>query len=221
MFSGLMGGGLRSYWDVGRAIGGDTKGVDKFADDAIKSKVAMVIQLWAMAADFPGNLGSGEGASKALDKTTAKTKGTTLEKAGSASGDALYELGQSDAAKSGKYGAPVQGIAMLLSATSDHIAGKNWSQALKKAAESGKDSTLAKIGEAGADLAWAAHEKLAKVADRDIPAMKAAVNEKLGEAKAAVNNFRNETTDTAKAYKAEAANKWRSLKDSAANYLPW
>jgi hypothetical protein len=173
-----------------------------------------------MAADFLGNLGSGEGAEKALDKTLRKTKGSTLEKAGSASGDELYELGQSDAAKSGQYGAPVQGIAMLLSATSDHIAGKSWEQAFSKAAEPGKGSLLAKVGNAGGDAAWAAHEKLVEVTDTDIPAMKAAVQEKLDEAKATVAEFKDEAKAGVRELKEAASDKWNSLKKGAASYLP-
>ncbi len=221
MFSGLMGGGLRSYWDIGKAIGGDTKGVDKFADDAVKGKVAMVVQPWAMAADFLGNLGSHEGAGKALEKTVQKSKGSTLEKVGSASGDALFHLGQSDAAKSGKYGGSVQGISMLLSATSDHIAGKSWEQAFEKAAEPGKDSFLAKVGSKGGDLAWAAHEKIAEVADQDVPKMKAAVEEKLDEAKTAVADFKTEAKARVSEVKEAAADRWQKLKQGAASYLPW
>jgi hypothetical protein len=220
MFSGLMGAGLRSYWDIGKAAGGDPSGVDKFADDAVRGKAAMIIQPWAMAADFLGNLGSGEGTEKALDKTLRKTKGSALEKAGSASGDAMYELGQSDTAKSGQYGAPVQGIAMLLSATSDHIAGKSWEQAFAKAAEPGKDSLLARVGNAGGDAAWAAHEKLAEVTDKDIPAMKAAVQEKLDEAKATVAEFKDEAKAGVRELKQAASDKWNSLKKGAASFLP-
>jgi hypothetical protein len=216
MFSGLMGAGLRAYWDLAKAATGDTKGVDKFGDDAVKGKASMIVQPWAMAADFVGNLGSHEGAGKALDKTLNKAKGTTLEKAGSASGDAMYELGQSKEAKSGKYGGAVQGISMVLGATSDHIAGKSWEESFAKAAEPGKDSTLAKIGEAGGDLAWKAHETLAEVTDKDIPAMKQVVNQKLEKAKSNYGEFKQETKEKVQALEGQANEKLNALK----SYLP-
>ena len=52
-------------------------------------------------------------------RSSKKTEGTTLKKVGDASGDALYELGQSKKAKSGKYGPAVQGISATLGVARD------------------------------------------------------------------------------------------------------
>ena len=111
--STAIGGGLRSYYDIGRAIGGDFKGVDKFADDALRGKLGSIIEPWAIAADFVGNLATDD-AGKALDKTLKKTKGTNLQKLGDASGDAVYNFGQNKEARSGKYTPVVQGLADIV-----------------------------------------------------------------------------------------------------------
>jgi hypothetical protein len=85
-----VGAGARAYFDIGRAIGGDTKAVDRFGDDVAKGVMGPVLQPWGMAASFAGNLGSGEGAAKALDKTLAASKDTLLARAGDALGDAAW-----------------------------------------------------------------------------------------------------------------------------------
>jgi hypothetical protein len=221
MFSQTIGAGARAYWDIGKFAGGDAKGVDKFGDDTVKGKLGMVLQPLAMAADFAGNLGSGEGAGKALDNTLAKAKSSTLEKVGSKSGDWLYDLGQSEEAKAGKYGMPVQGISMLLGAASDHIAGKSWEQSFENAAKAGKGSLADKIGSAGGDLAFVAHEKAVEVIDQDIPKLKAAAAEKINAAEAAATEIKTEVIDKASQLKAQAADKWQELKQGAASYLPW
>jgi len=195
MFSQTLGAGLRAYWDIGKAIGGDSKGVDKMGDDATRGKLGMIFQPFGMAADFAGNLGSGEGSAKALDKTLKKGEDSTLGKAGNASGQGFYDLGQCDAAKAGDYTAPVQGWAMISSALTDHIAGKSWDQALEHAAKPGENTLLAKVGGAGGDLAWAAHQKAAEVIDKDIPALKAEAQEKVAEAKAVVTEIKTEVKD--------------------------
>jgi hypothetical protein len=135
MFSTLVGAGARAYYNIGKAIAGDTRGVDKFADDMVQGKLSPVLQPIAMLADFAGNLGSGQGASKALDKTLAKAKDSALSKIGDKSGDLMYELGQSDAAKSGKYGLNAMAASITLSVTSDMIAGKSFSKAVEHSTE--------------------------------------------------------------------------------------
>lgn len=195
MMSETLGAGLRSYWDIGKAIGGDTTGVDKFGRDALHGKLGAVFQPWAMAADFAGNLGSGEGAGKALDKTLAATKGTTLDQIASSGADALFNAGQSDAAKSGKYSTEVQGLAMLSSTATDLINGKSLGQALKHSAEPGKDTLLGQAVTTGVDVAarvdTAAREKIGAV-----------------ESKAAE-------------LKAQATDKLANWRDRASNYLSW
>lgn len=171
MFAQTMGAGARAYYDIGKAIGGDTKGVDKFGEDAVRGKLGSVIQPWAMAADFVGNLGS-DSAGVALDKTLKKTEGTTLRKVGDASGDAMYELGQSKEAKSGKYGTPVQGVSMMLGMTSDMIAGKSFDKALQEAADAGKGSLADTVGSAIGDAAFNTVEKGKELIDEDLPAAK-------------------------------------------------
>jgi hypothetical protein len=171
MFSQVIGAGMRSYYDIGKAIGGDTHGVDKFADDALKGKLGSVIQPWAMAADFFGNLGS-DSAGVALEKTVKKTEGTTLKKIGDAAGDAMFDLGQSAEAKSGKYGMGVQGVSMALGITTDMIAGQSFEKALDKAVEPGKGSAANVIGTALGDAAFTTVEKGKEILNEDIPAAK-------------------------------------------------
>ncbi|HEU4653440.1 MAG TPA: DUF4157 domain-containing protein, partial [Steroidobacteraceae bacterium] len=171
MFSTVVGGGSRAWYDLARAAKGDTKGVDKFGEDAVRGKLGSIIQPWAMAADFVGNLG-GNDAGTALNKTLKKTEGTTLKKIGDASGDAMYELGQSKEAKSGKYGESVQGISMMLGMTSDMIAGDSFEKALNKAADAGKGSVADKVGSAMGDAAFATVEKGKEIYYEDIPAAK-------------------------------------------------
>jgi hypothetical protein len=145
--------------------------VDKFAEDAVKGKLGAIIQPWAMAADFAGNLGSDD-VGTALEKTVKKTEGTTLKKLGDASGDAMYELGQSAEAKSGQYGTSVQGISMMLGMTSDMIAGQSFEKALEKAAEAGKGSWADTAGSALGDAAFDTVEKGKEILDEDLPAAK-------------------------------------------------
>jgi hypothetical protein len=169
MFSQVLGGGARSYYDIARAATGDTRGVDKFADDAVHGKLGSVIQPWAMAADFMGNLATDD-AGTALEKTVRKTEGTTLKKLGDASGDAMYDLGQSQEAKSGKYGTSVQGISMMLGVTSDLIAGQSFEKALEKAADAGKGSLADKVGSALGDAAFETVDRAKRLMDDDMPA---------------------------------------------------
>jgi hypothetical protein len=93
-----VGAGARAYFDIGRALGGDTKAIDRFGDDVAKGVMGPVLQPLGMAASFAGNLGSGEGAAKALDKTLAASKDSLLAKAGDALGDAAW-AGHEAAAK--------------------------------------------------------------------------------------------------------------------------
>ncbi len=170
-FAAVIGAGARAYYDLGRAKAGDFTGVDKFGEDATRGKLGSVIQPWAMVAEFVGNLGSDK-ASVALDKTIKKTEGTTLKKAGDASGDAMYELGQNKKAKAGKYGAAVQGISDTLSITSDMIAGKSFEKALNEAADAGKGSLADTVGSAMGDAAFKTVEKGKEIFNEDIPSAK-------------------------------------------------
>jgi hypothetical protein len=171
MFGSTIGAGMRAYYDLGKALGGQTSGVDKFADDGLRGKLGSVIQPWAMAADFLGNLGSDD-VGTALEKTVKKTEGTTLKKLGDASGDAMFELGQSKQAKSGKYGSSVQGISMALGMTTDMIAGKSFEKSLNDAAEAGKGSPAAVVGEKLGDIAFDTVQKGKEFINEDLPAAK-------------------------------------------------
>ena len=188
MFAQTVGAGARSYYDLARAARGDTKGVDKFAEDAVRGKLGSVLQPWAMAADFVGNLGS-DSAGVALEKTVKKTEGTTLKKVGDASGDALYELGQSKKAKSGKYGPAVQGISATLGITSDLIAGKSFDKALNDAAEAGKGSLADKVGSALGDATFTAVEKGKEILNEDLPAAKKKAEQSIDQTKKRVSDW--------------------------------
>lgn len=182
MFAQTVGAGARAYYDIGRFAGGDAKGVDKFGEDAVRGKLGSILQPWAMASDFVGNLGSNS-AGVALDKTIKKTEGTTLKKAGDASGDAMYALGQSKEAKSGKYGAATQGISMSLGMTSDMIAGKSFDKALNDAADAGKGSLADTVGSAMGDAAFKTVEKGKEIINQDLPAAKRKAVQKIDQTK--------------------------------------
>jgi hypothetical protein len=187
-FSAVIGAGTRAYYDLGRAGGGDTSGVDKFGEDATRGKLGSIIQPWAMAADFAGNLGNST-PSQALDKTIKKTEGTTLKKTGDALGDAAFNLGQNKEAKAGKYGSSVQGIAGALSMSSDMIAGKTFEQALNNAAAQSKDSTVAKVGDALGDAAFTTVQKGKKLINEDLPAAKKKAAAVIDESKEKISNW--------------------------------
>ncbi len=85
------GAGTRAYYALAKAATGDMKAIDRFATDAVKGKAGMIFQPLGMAADFVGNLGSGEGAGKALDRTLDAAKGSTLQVVGDAAGDAAWK----------------------------------------------------------------------------------------------------------------------------------
>jgi Domain of unknown function (DUF4157) len=190
MAAQTLGGGLRAYYDLAQAATGDTRHVDKFADDAVHGKMGSVLQPWAMVADFVGNLAS-DSAGVALNKTIKKTEGTTLKKLGDASGDAMYNLGQSKEAKSAKYGTSVQGIAMTLGMTSDLIAGKSFDKALNDAADAGKGSLADTVGSAIGDTAFTAVEKGKEIVNEDLPAAKKKVEAKIDQMKKRVSSWWN------------------------------
>jgi len=190
MFSTVAGGGLRAWYDLDRASKGDFKAVDKFGEDAVRGKLGSIIQPWAMAGDFVGNLGSDD-VGTALEKTVKKTEGTTLKKIGDASGDAMYELGQSKEAKSGKYGTPVQGISMMLGMTSDMIAGKSFEKALNDAADAGKGSIADTVGSALGDAAFVTVEKSKELITEEIPAAKKKVSEAIDEGRDRLSKWWN------------------------------
>lgn len=187
-FAQVVGGGARAYYDLGRAAGGDTSGVDKFAEDATRGKLGSVIQPWAMAADFAGNLGNST-VSQALEKTVKKTEGTTLKKIGDASGDAMYNLGQSKEAKAGKYGSAVQGISDMLSISSDMIAGKSFDKALNEAVDVGKGSVADTVGSAMGDAAFKTVEKGRELINEDLPAAKKRAGEAIDRSKEKLSNW--------------------------------
>ena len=187
-FAQVIGAGTRAYYDLGRAAGGDTSGVDKFGEDATRGKLGSVIQPWAMAADFAGNLGNST-PSQALDKTIKKTEGTTLKKIGDAAGDAAFHLGQNKEAKAGKYGASVQGIAGMLSISNDMIAGKSFEQALNNAADQSKGSAAAKVGDALGDAAFVTVQKGKEIINEDLPAAKKKAAEMIDQSKEKLSNW--------------------------------
>lgn len=187
-FSAIIGAGTRAYYDLGRAAGGDASGVDKFGEDATRGKLGSIIQPWAMAADFAGNLGNST-ASQALDKTIKKTEGTTLKKTGDALGDAAFNLGQNQQAKAGKYGPSVQGIAGMLSMSSDMIAGQTFEHALNHAADQSKDSTVAKIGGALGDAAFTTVQKGEELIHEDLPAARKKAAAMIDESKKKLSNW--------------------------------
>jgi hypothetical protein len=187
-FSAVIGAGTRAYYDLVRAGRGDASGVDKFGEDATRGKLGSIIQPWAMAADFAGNLGNST-PSQALDKTIKKTEGTTLKKAGDALGDAAFNLGQNKQAKAGKYGPSVQGIAGMLSMSNDMIAGNTFEQALNNAADQTKDSTVAKVGDALGDAAFTTVQKGKEFINEDLPAAKKKAVAVIDESKEKVSNW--------------------------------
>ncbi len=183
MAAQTLGGGARAIYDVARFTRGDARGVDKFGEDAVRGKLGAIVQPWAMAADFVGNLG-GDSAGVALDKTLKKTEGTTLKKIGDAGGDAMYELGQSKVAKSGQKGMAVQGISMTLGITSDIIGGKSFDRALNDAAEAGKGSLADTVGSALGEGAYKAVEKGKEIVNEDLPAAKKKLEQKIDQTRA-------------------------------------
>lgn len=180
MFSQTMGAGIRSYWNIGKVLGGDSSGIDKFGDDAVKGKLSPIFQAPGMLFDFAGNLG-GNDAETAFNKTLEKSKGSTLEKLGSASGDAVFNLGQDERAKAGDKGTVLQGWSMLIGLHSDHIAGKDWDQSLADATRPGEDTWIAKVGGAGGEAAYKGVEKAKEVWNEDIPAARKYVSGKIDE----------------------------------------
>lgn len=202
MFAQTVGGGLRAFYDLGKAGAGSDTSLEKFADDGVRGKLGAVIQPWAMAADFFGELG-GSDASTALDKTLKKAEDTSIGRLGNAGGDAMFDLGQSRDAKAGKYGGAVQSVSTVLGVTTDLIAGKNFNQAIDSAAEQG--STDAKIVAGVRDTAHAAADTAREVWNEDIPAAKEKAEEVI-----------DHTIDKAKAIYddpgAAASNAWNALK---------
>lgn len=219
MFSNTIGAGVRAhYLLIKSSVTGDQKGIDRFGDDATKGDLGVVIQPFAMGADFAGNLGSGEGAGKALDKTLNKGKGSTIEKTGSAGGDAFFQLGQSKDAKAGKYGSVIQGLAGLSSLGTDYIQDKPLDEALNNAAAPGKGGMLETAGNAMGDAAYYTVQKGKQVINEDIPKAKAALKEKAAELKTGATDTYAEIKDTANEYKAKAADTYNSARDTVSEY---
>ena len=194
MFAQVMGGGLRAWRNLGEAAQGDLGGVEKFGEDATRGKLGSIIQPWAMAADFVGNLG-GSDAGTALNQTLDKSKDTNLAKIGNKSGDLMYELGQSSDAKSGRYGSQLATASTLLGMTSDMVVGKTFNEALEKAASEG--SLDAKGAIQIRDAAKAASTKVKEVWNEDIPAAREKASAALDKVEAAIDNAAAATAEKA------------------------
>lgn len=115
---------------------------------------------------------AGQSFEKAISKQAEMSKGTLADKIGSASAGAMYELGQSTEAKSGKYGTSVQGISMMLGMASDMIAGDSFEKAAEKAAAAAKGSLADKVGSALGDAAFETVDKSRQLLDEDLPMAK-------------------------------------------------
>jgi hypothetical protein len=86
-----LGGGARGYYNIGKAIGGDPRGIDRMGSDAATGELGEAFQFWGMAADFVGNLGSGQGADVALNKTLKKGEKSDTARVGARMGDVFYQ----------------------------------------------------------------------------------------------------------------------------------
>jgi hypothetical protein len=111
-----LGGGARAYYNIGKAIGGDPRGIDRMGSDAATGELGEAFQIWGMAADFVGNLGSGQGADVALSKTLKKGEKSDTARVGARLGDVGY-----------------QDVEMDKKIISDLRAGKNLVQAIEDA----------------------------------------------------------------------------------------
>jgi hypothetical protein len=171
--------GARSYANLGTAlVTGDTKALDKQVQGFQAGSAGPWLQGYAQMTGMVADMAAGDNFETALNKAAASGKGSWADRVGSKGGDSLYELGQSKEAKSGKYGASVQGISMALGITSDMIAGQSFEQALNKAAEAGKGSWPEKVGSALGDAAWDATEKTRQLVNEGLPAAKHAIKAK-------------------------------------------
>ena len=171
--------GARSYANLGTAlVTGDTKALDKQVQGFQAGSAGPWLQGYAQMTGMVADMAAGDKFETALNKAAAIGKGSWADRVGSKGGDGLYELGQSKEAKSGKYGASVQGISMALGITSDMIAGQSFEQALNKAAEAGKGSWPEKAGSALGDVAWDATEKTRQLVNEGLPAAKQAIKDK-------------------------------------------
>jgi hypothetical protein len=171
--------GTRSLANLGTAlVTGDTKALDKQVQGFQAGNAGPWLQGYAQVTGMVADMAAGDSFDKALNKAAATGKGSWADRVGSKGGDALYELGQSTEAKSGKYGAAVQGISQSLGIASDMIAGKSFEQALNAAADPGKGSWAEKAGSALGDAAWSATEKVQQLASTDLPAAKQLIKAK-------------------------------------------
>ncbi|MBV9377925.1 MAG: hypothetical protein JO320_23240 [Alphaproteobacteria bacterium] len=171
--------GARSYANLGTAlVTGDTKALDKQVQGFQAGSAGPWLQGYAQVTGMVADMAAGDNFETALNKAAASGKGSWADRVGSKGGDALYELGQSKEAKSGKYGASVQGISMALGITSDMIAGQSFEQALNKAAKAGEGSWPEKVGNALGDAAWDATEKTRQLVNEGLPAAKQAIKDK-------------------------------------------
>jgi len=110
---------------------------------------------------------AGDSFEKAAEKAAAAGKGSLADKIGSASADALYELGQDSAARSGEKGAALQGLSQLVGVASDLAAGDSFETALSKAAAAGKGSLADTVGSALGDAMFTAAEKTQALFNED------------------------------------------------------
>ena len=171
--------GARSYANIGTAmVTGDTKALDKQVQGMQAGNAGPWLQGYAQMTGMVADVAAGDSFDKALNKAADSGRGSWADRVGSKGGDALYELGESKEAKSGKYGAPVQGISMSLGIASDMIAGQSFEQALDKAADAGRGSWAEKAGSALGDVAWSATEKTKQLVGSDIPAAKKLIKNK-------------------------------------------
>jgi hypothetical protein len=171
--------GAHSYANLGTAlVTGDTKALDKQVQGFQAGNAGPWLQGYAQVTGMVANMAAGDGFDKALNKAADTGKSSWADRVGSKGGDSLYELGQSKEAKSGKYGASVQGISMSLGMASDMIAGQSFEKALDQAAQAGKGSWADRAGSALGDVAWDATEKAKQLVGTDLPAAKQAIKDK-------------------------------------------
>ena len=87
----IIGAGGRAYYDLGKALAGDTSGVEHLGRDAAAGDLGPLLQPIGMVADIAGNLGSGQGLEHAVEKTVKAGENSLLGRAGGAVGDLAFE----------------------------------------------------------------------------------------------------------------------------------
>ena len=91
MASQILVAGARSYYNLGKAAGGDTKGLEKLNEDMTKGGLGTPLQGYAQVAEGITDIASGDDPQQVLERLEKQSRGTAANRVGSWLADQEYK----------------------------------------------------------------------------------------------------------------------------------